>query len=154
MLKLKLCKINSTSFILNIKQAFLSILISDYLNICDPVLTFDRLMEEIELEKYLKSIPKHLPEGSDIVVIADAKIVSQLHGGGFAGQSEQVRYKIDCISVHLASETMKTASVLQFHILFFLLRRFLLLFVLLILQSPSQGVFRFGLLLHLELLRR
>ena len=34
-------------------------LISDYLDICDPVLTFDRFMEEIELEKYLKNIPKH-----------------------------------------------------------------------------------------------
>ena len=34
-------------------------LISDYLDICDPVLTFDRVMEEIELEKYLNNIPKH-----------------------------------------------------------------------------------------------
>ena len=34
-------------------------LISDYLDICDPVLTFDRFMEEIELEKYLNNIPKH-----------------------------------------------------------------------------------------------
>ena len=34
-------------------------LIQDYLDICDPVLTFDRFMGEIELEKYLKSIPKH-----------------------------------------------------------------------------------------------
>lgn len=34
-------------------------LISDYLDICDPVLAFDRFVEEIELEKYLKSIPKH-----------------------------------------------------------------------------------------------
>ncbi len=34
-------------------------LISDYLDICDPVLTFDRFMGEIELEKYLKSIPRH-----------------------------------------------------------------------------------------------
>ena len=41
------------------KQAVLPILISDYLDICDPVLAFDRFMEEIELEKYLKSIPKH-----------------------------------------------------------------------------------------------
>ena len=41
------------------KQAVLPILIQDYLDICDPVLTFDRFMEEIELEKYLKSIPKH-----------------------------------------------------------------------------------------------
>lgn len=39
------------------KQAVLPMLISDYLDICDPVLTFDRFMEEIELEKYLKSIP-------------------------------------------------------------------------------------------------
>lgn len=43
----------------NSKQAVLPILIQDYLDICDPVLTFDRFMEEIELEKYLKSIPKH-----------------------------------------------------------------------------------------------
>ena len=34
-------------------------LIQDYLNICDPVLTFDRFMGEIELEKYLKNIPQH-----------------------------------------------------------------------------------------------
>ena len=34
-------------------------LIQDYLDICDPVLTFDRFMEEIELEKYLKNIPQH-----------------------------------------------------------------------------------------------
>ena len=34
-------------------------LISDYLDICDPVLTFDRFMEEIKLEKYLNNIPKH-----------------------------------------------------------------------------------------------
>lgn len=43
----------------NPKQAVLPILIQDYLDICDPVLTFDRFMEEIDLEKYLKSIPKH-----------------------------------------------------------------------------------------------
>ena len=34
-------------------------LIQDYLDICDSVLTFDRFMEEIELEKYLKNIPQH-----------------------------------------------------------------------------------------------
>ena len=34
-------------------------LIQDYLDICDPVLTFDRFMGEIELEKYLKNIPHY-----------------------------------------------------------------------------------------------
>ena len=43
----------------NSKQAVLPILIQDYLDICDPVLTFDRFMGEIELEKYLKNIPQH-----------------------------------------------------------------------------------------------
>ena len=43
----------------NPKQAVLPILIQDYLDICDPVLTFDRFMGEIDLEKYLKEIPKH-----------------------------------------------------------------------------------------------
>ena len=43
----------------NPKQAVLPMHISDYLDICDPVLTFDRFMGEIELEKYLRNIPKH-----------------------------------------------------------------------------------------------
>ena len=43
----------------NPKQAVLPILIQDYLDICDPVLTFNRFMGEIDLEKYLKEIPKH-----------------------------------------------------------------------------------------------
>ena len=34
------------------------ILIQDYLDICDPVLTFDRFMGEIELEKYLDNKSK------------------------------------------------------------------------------------------------
>lgn len=42
------------------------------------------------------------------VVVADTEIISQLHSGGFAGQSEQTGYKINCISVRLASETMET----------------------------------------------
>ena len=43
----------------NAKQAVLPMLIQDYLDICDPVLTFDRLMGGIDLEKYLKNIQKH-----------------------------------------------------------------------------------------------
>ncbi len=31
------------------------VFIADYLNICDPVLTFDRIMEKIGIEKYLKA---------------------------------------------------------------------------------------------------
>ena len=41
------------------------------------------------------------------VVVADTEIVSQLHSGGFAGQSEQTGNKINCISVRLAGETME-----------------------------------------------
>ena len=51
--------INLNKFNSNPKQAVLPMLISDYLDICDPVLTFDRFMEGIELEKYLKNLPKH-----------------------------------------------------------------------------------------------
>lgn len=46
-------------------------------------------------------------------VIADTKIISQLHGGFLARQSEQFGNKINCISVCLASETMKT--LIHFH---------------------------------------
>ena len=50
---------NSNKSYSNPKQAVLPMLIQDYLDICDPVLTFDRFMGGIELENYLKSIPKH-----------------------------------------------------------------------------------------------
>ena len=43
----------------NPKQAVLPILIQDYLDICDSVLTFERFMGGIKLEKYLKNIPQH-----------------------------------------------------------------------------------------------
>ena len=50
---------NLTNTYSNPKQAVLPLFIQDYLDICDPVLTFDRFMVEIDLEKYLKEIPKH-----------------------------------------------------------------------------------------------
>lgn len=43
----------------NIKQGILPIFISDFLDICDPVLSFDEFMEGIDLSKYLKKIPVH-----------------------------------------------------------------------------------------------
>ena len=43
----------------NIKQGFLPLFLSDYLDVCDPVLTFDRFMEEIDLSKYLKNVPEY-----------------------------------------------------------------------------------------------
>ena len=51
-------KINNIIYY-NLKQAVLPMLIQDYLDICDPVLSFDRFMGGIELEKYLKNIPQH-----------------------------------------------------------------------------------------------
>ena len=33
--------------------------ISDFLDICNPVLTFDEFMEGIDLTKYLNNIPDH-----------------------------------------------------------------------------------------------
>lgn len=41
------------------KQGIMPIYISDFLDICDPVLTFDEFMEGIDLKKYLKVLPKH-----------------------------------------------------------------------------------------------
>ena len=47
------------------------------------------------------------------VVIADTEIISQLHSGFPAWQSEQPGNKINGISVRLASETMET--LIHFH---------------------------------------
>ena len=39
------------------KQGRLPVYIADILDICDPVLTFDQIMEEIGIEQYLKPRP-------------------------------------------------------------------------------------------------
>ena len=43
------------------KQGRLPLFITDFLDICDPVLAFDKIMEEIGIEKYLKPEPKGKP---------------------------------------------------------------------------------------------
>lgn len=50
---------NQTTIYSNPKQGILPIFISDFLDICDPVLTFDKFMEGIDLVKYLKQLPEH-----------------------------------------------------------------------------------------------
>lgn len=43
----------------NPKQGYLPLFLSDYLDLLDPVLTFDRLMGGIDLNKYLTDIPEY-----------------------------------------------------------------------------------------------
>ncbi len=50
---------NNTKEYYNPKQGRLPLLISDRLDICDPVLAFDRIMEEIGIETYLKPESLH-----------------------------------------------------------------------------------------------
>lgn len=50
---------NNTNTYYNPKQGRLPLFITDVLDICDPVLAFDRIMEEIEIAKYLKPEPSH-----------------------------------------------------------------------------------------------
>ena len=45
----------------NSKQGYLPLFLSDYLDLLDPVLTFDRLMGRIDLNKYLTDIPEYTP---------------------------------------------------------------------------------------------
>ena len=49
------------------KQGVLPMFISDFLDIYDPVLTFDEFMEGIDLAKYLKNIPVHETGRLDII---------------------------------------------------------------------------------------
>ena len=48
---------NNTKDYYSPKQARLPLFIADILDVCDPVLAFDKIMEEIGIEQYLK------PEG-------------------------------------------------------------------------------------------
>lgn len=50
---------NQTISYFKTKQGTLPKFISDLLNICNPVLTFDELMQGINLEKYLKVLPEY-----------------------------------------------------------------------------------------------
>lgn len=50
---------NSTKDYSNPKQGFLPLFLSDCLDLLDPVLTFDRFMEGINLQKYQENIPVH-----------------------------------------------------------------------------------------------
>ena len=43
----------------NAKQGVLPVFLSDCLDLLDPVFTFDRFMEGIDLQKYLKNVPEH-----------------------------------------------------------------------------------------------
>ena len=43
----------------NPKQGFLPAFLSDCLDLLDPVFTFDRFMEGIDLQKYLRKVPRH-----------------------------------------------------------------------------------------------
>lgn len=49
---------NKTITYFKTKQGVLPMFISDFLDICDPVLTFDEFMEGINLSKYLKNLPE------------------------------------------------------------------------------------------------
>ena len=48
---------NNTNTQYSPKQGRLPLFITDVLDICDPVLAFDKIMEEIEIAKYLKPEP-------------------------------------------------------------------------------------------------
>ena len=48
---------NNTNKYYSPKQGRLPLFITDFLDICDPVLAFDKIMEEIEIQKYLKPQP-------------------------------------------------------------------------------------------------
>ncbi|BCN32600.1 hypothetical protein bsdtb5_38950 [Anaeromicropila herbilytica] len=50
---------NLTTNYYRTRQGILPMFISDFLDLCDPVLTFDKFMEGIDLTKYLKNIPDH-----------------------------------------------------------------------------------------------
>ena len=59
----------------NPKQAVLPILIQDYLDICDPVLTFDRFMGEIDLEKYLKMFLSFVADSFALIASYSASVI-------------------------------------------------------------------------------
>ena len=50
---------NLTTYYSTNKQGYLPLFLSDCLDLLDPVLAFDRFMEGIDLQKYLRNIPEY-----------------------------------------------------------------------------------------------
>ena len=50
---------NQTNSYITLNQGVLPMFISECLDICDPVFTFDELVGGMNLEKYLKNVPEH-----------------------------------------------------------------------------------------------
>ena len=42
------------------KQEHIPVSLEEFLSVSDPVIAYDRFMEEIEISKYLKDIPEHV----------------------------------------------------------------------------------------------
>ena len=51
--------IKQSNFYLTLNQGVLPMFISDCLDICDPVFTFDELIGGLDFDKYLKNVPEH-----------------------------------------------------------------------------------------------
>ena len=50
---------NQTNSYLTLNQGVLPMFISECLDICDPVFTFDKLIGGLDLDKYLRNVPEH-----------------------------------------------------------------------------------------------
>ena len=50
---------NSTTTYSSTRQGYLPLFLSDCLDLLDPVFTFDRFMEGIDIQKYLRDVPEH-----------------------------------------------------------------------------------------------
>lgn len=68
--------LNKITTYYNSKQGILPIFISDFLDICDPVLSFDKFMEGINLNKYLKKYQNMTLEELDIILSICLKLCS------------------------------------------------------------------------------
>lgn len=58
--KITLCMKNLNTNYCRANQGILPLYLSDYLDIDDPVFTFERLMEEVDLDRFIKKIPAHI----------------------------------------------------------------------------------------------
>ena len=58
---------NNTMSYYSPKQGRFPVFLADSLDICDPVLVFDQIMEEIGIEQYLRPEPLYRMAGRDII---------------------------------------------------------------------------------------
>ena len=90
--------------------------IADILDICDPVLTFDRIMEEIDVRKYLKERPRTGRPGYNRVNMLKTVLFGFMDKGYASLRELEDRCRVDIRYMYLMDYQRPSYNTFQYFI--------------------------------------